>query len=60
MMTVQQIRIDCPKCKIFAVRLKSAEAEVEVNCSRCHSVLVIRVVDGRLSIETGAKMKQAT
>lgn len=60
MMISDEIRIDCPRCKIFVARVKSVAAEVEVNCGRCRFAIVIKVVDGRLAIEMVSKIKQAT
>lgn len=55
-----ELRIDCPRCKIFVARVKSSEAEVEANCSRCRSALVIKVVQARLTVELVSRQKQAT
>jgi hypothetical protein len=55
-----ELRIDCPRCKIFVARVKSADAEVETNCSRCRSAVVIRMADTRLTVELVSKVKQAT
>jgi hypothetical protein len=53
-----ELRIDCPRCKIFVARVKSSEAEVETNCSRCRSAVVIKVADARLTVELVGKVKQ--
>jgi transcription elongation factor Elf1 len=58
MMTVEEVRIDCPRCKIFVTRVKAAEAEVEVNCSRCRQTVVVKVVEGKLTVELVSKPKQ--
>jgi hypothetical protein len=60
-MIAEKQAIRCPRCQWFVVKLTSAAAEVEANCAndKCRAVVIVKVVEGKLSVEA-EKRKQAT
>lgn len=47
----KEIRIECPRCKNFVARVKSVEAELEVNCNRCRKPVIVKLANDRMSVE---------
>ena len=55
------LEIRCPKCQWFVARIRTREAELEVNCpwTKCQTTLVVVVKDNRIAVEAMPKAKKA-
>jgi DNA-directed RNA polymerase subunit RPC12/RpoP len=62
MMSAGDFEIRCPRCAYFVAELRSGSAELKVLCinHRCRARVLVKVVEGKVTVEAVAREKQAT
>jgi DNA-directed RNA polymerase subunit RPC12/RpoP len=62
MMSAGDLEIRCPKCNYFVGELRSTAAELKMLCinHRCRSRVLVKVFEGKVTVEAVAREKQAT
>jgi DNA-directed RNA polymerase subunit RPC12/RpoP len=62
MMSAGELEIRCPKCNYFVAELRAGTAELKMLCinHRCRARVLVKVVDGDVTVSAVAREKQAT